>query len=816
MSRTGSIQRKVTGALFGTIALALVLMAIGLAAYEYKEAEPRLQTNLELLAESMFASVVPAVDFNLPSVANETLARYRNNASIRSIWLFRQGAGDEPRLFASAPARDPAGAPAPPGAFPPAPRPDGFLVHGDAALLVITQTRPGSQPLTLQIEGSLTSVRRRLRDSLLILGAVFVVLLVVGAGLSHLLQKALTRPIRQLADTARAISATEDYSLRADISSNDEIGQLGQRFNEMIQRLAERDQRIVNAHAFQTAILESTGVAVVSCDAAGTVSSFNLAAEQLLGYTRKDVVGKATPSLWHLESEVARRAQELSRELGRPVDPGFSVFVSRVLDGAPETREWTWRRRDGSTFPVQLVVSAMRDPRTRLIGFCGLATDLTERKRAEESLRASEHRYRIVIDQTGQMIYDLDIRSGVNQWFGASAVRQITGYDLAEFQQVTLQGWGEMIHPDDRAAALENFNQSCAAGLPYNAVYRFRHRDGTYRTIQDLGVFLRDGRGEVHQMLGVMSDVTQRVESEEAIRRLNVELEQRVRERTAELGRRVSEVEQLNADQRALMQSLASSQQNADRAAARLQQANSSLLIANQELEAFSYSVSHDLRAPLRNITGFLELLERRSAGHLDAEAARYVTVVIAEARRMGLLIDDLLTFSRIGRTEMNLQEVSIATLVDEVRQEIASDVGERSITWLLGPLPLVQGDRSLLRQVIANLVSNAVKFTRRKAAATIEIGVGASRPGDAYATFFVRDNGAGFNPKYHDKLFGVFQRLHNARDFEGTGIGLANVKRIVTRHGGRVWAEGAVERGAVFYFTLPTASSARSVLSAS
>ena len=264
------------------------------------------------------------------------------------------------------------------------------------------------------------------------------------------------------------------------------------------------------------------------------------------------------------------------------------------------------------------------------------------------------------------------------------------------------------------------------------------------------------------------------------------------------------------------MQSLASSQQNADRAAARLQQANSSLLIANQELEAFSYSVSHDLRAPLRNITGFLELLERRSAGHLDAEAARYVTVVIAEARRMGLLIDDLLTFSRIGRTEMNLQEVSIATLVDEVRQEIASDVGERSITWLLGPLPLVQGDRSLLRQVIANLVSNAVKFTRRKAAATIEIGVGASRPGDAYATFFVRDNGAGFNPKYHDKLFGVFQRLHNARDFEGTGIGLANVKRIVTRHGGRVWAEGAVERGAVFYFTLPTAPSARSVLSAS
>lgn len=805
--RNGSIQRRVTSALFGTIAIALALMASGIAFYEYKGAEPRLRANLDLIAESLFTTVVSTVDFNLPSVATETLARFQAGPMIQAARLYKHDPGGTMRLFAeySQLGHTPV--------FSSIPRPDGFLVSGDAALLTTTYVRNGTPVATLQIEGSLTAVRRRLVESLRVLGLGFLILLLVGAAVSHLLQRSISRPLRKLAETARAVSTTEDVRLRAEVDSADEIGQLAGQFNTMLERLAERDRRIVEAYAFQTALVESTGVAVISCKPDGTVLTFNLAAEQMLGYSRTEVVGKATPSLWHLESEVRQRAEELTRELGRTIEPGFAVFVCRVSHGPPEIREWTWLHRDGTRFPVQLVVSSMRDPEGRLVGFCGLATNLTERKKAEESLRASEHRYRIVVDQTGQMVYDLDVKTGVNLWFGASAVRQITGYTLEEFQAVTLQGWSEMIHPDDRAAALENFDQSCAAGLPYSALYRFRHRDGSYRVIQDLGVFLRDESGRVVQMLGVMSDVSQRVESAEAIRRLNIELEQRVRERTAELGRRISEVEKLNADQRGLMQSLASSQQNADRAAARLQQANSSLLIANQELEAFSYSVSHDLRAPLRNITGFLELLERRSAGLLDAESARYITVVIGEARRMGMLIDDLLTFSRIGRSEMNLQEVSIEALVEEVRHEMANDVTDRTLHWTINPLPRVQGDRTLLRQVIANLLGNAVKFTRRRPVAVIEIGVGATRPGDTFLTFYVRDNGAGFNPKYLDKLFGVFQRLHNARDFEGTGIGLANVKRIITRHGGRVWAEGAVDKGAVFYFTLPASPAERTHL---
>jgi light-regulated signal transduction histidine kinase (bacteriophytochrome) len=310
-------------------------------------------------------------------------------------------------------------------------------------------------------------------------------------------------------------------------------------------------------------------------------------------------------------------------------------------------------------------------------------------------------------------------------------------------------------------------------------------------------------------MLGAMADVTERVEAEAAIRRLNVDLEQRVRERTAELAARVAEVEQLNHEQSELMGSLKTSEQAAARSAARLQDANANLLTANQELEAFSYSISHDLRAPLRNITGFVDLLAKRAGGQLDGESTRFVSTVSAEATRMGMLIDDLLTFSRIGRAEMKVEPVGLDDLVADVCEELKTECADRAIAWKFGLLPRVNGDRTLLRQVLVNLLSNALKFTRQRPDAAIEFTANTVRPGEPMVTFSVRDNGVGFNPKYIEKLFHVFQRLHHSRDFEGTGIGLANVKRIVHRHGGRVWAEGAVGQGATFCFTLQPATDA-------
>ncbi len=251
--------------------------------------------------------------------------------------------------------------------------------------------------------------------------------------------------------------------------------------------------------------------------------------------------------------------------------------------------------------------------------------------------------------------------------------------------------------------------------------------------------------------------------SEERFRRLNEELEKRVAARTAALA------------------------------------------ASNQELEAFSYSVSHDLRAPLRNISGFAELLHKHLHGQIAPAQAHYLELVSTESVRLGQLVDSLLAFSRLGRTELQRHPCDLGAIVAAVRAELRPSLTDREIEWRIGPLPVVEGDPTLLRQVFANLLGNAVKFTRGRDTALIEVGAQPAAPDSAELILFVRDNGAGFDPQYSAKLFGVFQRLHRTTEFEGTGIGLANVRRIVARHGGRVWAEGRLDAGATFYFSLPT-----------
>lgn len=222
---------------------------------------------------------------------------------------------------------------------------------------------------------------------------------------------------------------------------------------------------------------------------------------------------------------------------------------------------------------------------------------------------------------------------------------------------------------------------------------------------------------------------------------------------------------------------------------------------ANKELESFSYSVSHDLRAPLRHISGYLDLLMKRNTEQLDERGRHYIEAILDSSVHMGNLIDDLLSFSRTGRMEVNPDSLDMNKLVRDSILLLDPEIKDRRIEWKIAELPQVRGDYNMLRQVWVNLIGNAVKYTKKKEEATIEIG---SQESEGEYLFFVKDNGAGFDMRYAQKLFGVFQRLHSNEEFEGTGIGLANVRQVIKKHGGRTWAEGEIDKGAIFYFTIP------------
>jgi PAS domain S-box-containing protein len=354
-----------------------------------------------------------------------------------------------------------------------------------------------------------------------------------------------------------------------------------------------------------------------------------------------------------------------------------------------------------------------------------------------------------LLDLTHDTIFVRDMDDVITYW--NRGAQELFGWTAEE---AVGKRAGELLKSELPAPRSELVAELRRTGRWQGEIHRTR-ADGTRLMVAIRWSLHRDESSGTETILETSNDVTERRQREDQIRALNTQLEKRTGDLEA----------------------------------------------INKELEAFAYTISHDLRAPLRHMVGFTELLQKHSKSTLDEKGRRYVAIILEAAKRMGQLVDDLLAFSRIGRAETHKTVVSLQQLVQEAVAEMGPEIAERDVAWKIGKLPPTFGDRSMLRLALVNLISNALKFSRTRPRTEIEIDC--SEQSDSRVVLFVRDNGVGFDMKYHSKLFGVFQRLHSQEEFEGTGIGLATVRRIVHRHGGAVWAESALDRGATFYLSL-------------
>jgi len=499
----------------------------------------------------------------------------------------------------------------------------------------------------------------------------------------------------------------------------------------------EQAQQLKGDQPFRLMVEQVKDYALAMLDPHGNIQSWNAGAEQITKYRADEVIGRNF-ALFHSKEELRSGAPQRELDIARSM-------------GSLELQGWRLRK-DGSRFWAAITLNALFESSGTLTGFVLIARDNTERRAAEEAVMKSRNMLERLFETSPDAIVVVD---------GNGVVRKVNQQAEITFGYMREEMLGQRIeqliperyHKRHRQHRRNYFADPRARKMGIGLELYGRNKDGREIPVDIMlnPIETPDGTW----VFAVIRDITTQKQGEAKILELNLALR--------------NQVEQLAA--------------------------------TNRELESFSYSVSHDLRAPLRHIIGFVDLLNGRATTMLDEKSRHYLGVITDAAQKMGVLIDDLLAFSRMGRSEMLKGWVDLGLLVKEIVSDVEVDAKQREIEWKVEALPVVLGDSAMLRQVLINLIGNAVKFSRSRERARIEVG---AVEREHEIDVFVRDNGVGFDEAYAGKLFGLFQRLHANEEFEGTGVGLAIVQRIITRHGGKVWAEGSVDGGATFWFSLP------------
>jgi PAS domain S-box-containing protein len=537
----------------------------------------------------------------------------------------------------------------------------------------------------------------------------------------------------------------------------------------VVEDITERKRAEENIRRL-AAIVEQSFDAIFSADLNGKILSWNKAAEQIYGYSAAEAIG-STLSIF-----CPPEAPNEWTEIHSRIDQGKRV----------ENVEKIRMRKDGSRFCASLTVSPMRDAHGTIIGSSATARDITEAKNAEQEIarrKIETERARAelgaVVDSMGEGLYQIDVQACIV--FMNAAAERMLGYKLDDVRGRRMH---DVIHaelPDGTPRPAHDcpLVKGVAKGEHHHEEEDFfKRKDGTFFPVEYTSSPLIVEK-QVAGSVVSFRDISERKRSEEERARL-LELERQARR---EIEARKAEIEQLNEEleQRVRLRTL-------------------ELEVSNKELEAFSYSVSHDLRAPLRSLDGFSHILLDEYAEKFDEEGRDFLRRLRNASQTMGQLIDALLQLSRVTRSDMTRERVDLTMIARQITTELQNSAPERNVRFEIAEGLSATGDPRLVHVVLQNLLGNAWKFTARREQALIEFGIGQHEGAPA---FFVRDNGAGFDMNYRNKLFGAFQRLHTASEFEGSGIGLATVHRIVRRHGGMVWAVGAPDQGATFYFTL-------------